>query len=47
LKRVNNCLIQFDEALKIYKKALKFSKENLSENEQLVRNLTKVVNSAT
>jgi cysteinyl-tRNA synthetase len=33
--------------LKIYRKALNFSKENLSTNEQLVKNLTKVVNSAT
>jgi hypothetical protein len=39
--------MQFEEALKIYRKALSFSKENLSSNEQLVRNLTKVVNSAT
>lgn len=39
--------MQFEEALKIYRKALSFSKENLSSNEQLVLNLTKVVNSAT
>lgn len=40
-------LIQYEEALKIYRKALAFSKENLSSNEQLVKNLSKVVNSAT
>ena len=33
--------------MKIYKKALKISKDYLSDNEQLVQNLTKVVNSAT
>lgn len=33
--------------MKIYRKALSFSKENLSSNEQLIKNLAKVVNSAT
>lgn len=33
--------------MKIYKKALKISKDYLSDNEQLIQNLTKVVNSAT
>jgi hypothetical protein len=33
--------------LKIYGKALKLSKDYLSDNQQLVSNLTKVVNSAT
>lgn len=33
--------------MKIYKKALKISKDHLSDNDQLIQNLTKVVNSAT
>jgi rubrerythrin len=33
--------------VKIYKKALKISKDYLSDNEQLIQNLTRVVNSAT
>ncbi len=33
--------------MKIYRKALKISKDYLSDNEQLIQNLTKVVNSAT
>lgn len=38
---------RFEEAVKIYKKALNISKTYLSENEQLIQNLTRVVNSAT
>lgn len=39
--------MQFEEAVKIYKKALQLSKEYLSDNEQLIQNLASVVSSAT
>ncbi len=39
--------MKFEESVKIYKKALKISKDYLSDNEQLIQNLTRVVNSAT
>lgn len=39
--------MQFEEAVKIYKKVLQLSKEYLSDNEQLIQNLASVVSSAT
>lgn len=39
--------MKFEEAVKIYKKALQLSKDYLSDNEQLIQNLASVVSSAT
>lgn len=40
-------LKRFEEAVKIYKKALTLSSEHLPDNQQLIANLSKVVESAT
>ena len=48
LKRVIILILinKFDEAIKIYSKALRFAKENLAMNHHLISNLTKVLNTA-
>ena len=47
LKEYIFSFIQYEEAVKIYKKALNLSNDYMRDNEQLIQNLASVVNSAT
>lgn len=47
LEKSTYIFIQFDEALKIYNKALNFSKSYLAENDTLINNLAQVAQSAS